>query len=207
VGRLIDLTGQRFGRLIVLEKTIKRKNRNVVWKCLCDCGVIIFVRSDSLKSGITKSCGCFNKDRLKESNYKHGMHKTKIYKIWQTMMQRCYNQNNSAYHNYGGRGIKVCKRWHDFNNFYADLGDPEVGYSLDRIDNNGDYTPENCRWATRKEQARNRRSNKFLKYNGKIICLSEALEENGVKHDVFYHRIRLGWSIEKALTTPIRGNL
>lgn len=155
--RVIDLTGQRLGRLVALEPTEKRNGKgSVVWRCLCDCGNECFINSPDLRKGHTRSCGCL----VKDVNIIHGMSKTLIYKIWKSMNQRCDNPNNTGYKDYGGRGIKVCKRWRSsFENFYADVGDPPEGKSLDRWpDNDGGYEPKNWRWATSSQQKFNRRA-------------------------------------------------
>lgn len=156
----IDLTGQRFGRLVVLEEA-GRKNGKVTWLCQCQCEeeTIIIVHGNSLRKGVTKSCGCFNKERAKEANIRHGQSRSKIHNIWWTMLNRCYNLNSYKYYNYGKRGIKVCERWHKFENFYEDFGKyKEEGKTIDRIDPDGDYEPDNCRWATILEQNRNTRA-------------------------------------------------
>lgn len=146
-GNAKNLTGQRFGRLVAVEATEKRSSGSIVWKCLCDCGKECFVQSCHLKSGATKSCGCL----VLETQTIHGMCYTKIYKIWTSMIQRCDNPKDANYKNYGGRGISVCERWHKFENFYADVGDPPMGMTLDRYpDNDGNYEftngPARQRW-------------------------------------------------------------
>lgn len=149
-----DITGQKFGRLVAIEPIKKSNNSNIVWLCQCKCGNICEIRGDSLRGGDTESCGCLNRER----HTKHGMYGTPVYKILQNILQRCENPKNSAYKYYGGRGIKVCKRWHTFENFYEDVGDPPEGTTFDRWpDNDGDYEPSNWRWATRKEQMDNTR--------------------------------------------------
>ena len=151
--RIVDLAGQRFGRLVVLSLTKKRSGGNTVWKCLCDCGSKTLVSANHLQSGHTKSCGCFQK----EIRIKHGRYHYSEYKIWNTMIQRCENPKHVSYKYYGARGIKVCERWHKFENFYADMGPKPEGKSIDRIDNEGNYEPDNCRWSTRSEQRQNTR--------------------------------------------------
>lgn len=157
-----DLTGNKFGRLTVIERC-ESSNNNGVWLCECECGEKTKVVTNTLTSGHTKSCGCFAKEIVKVINFKHGNSKrsgeTDEYSIWCGMTKRCFNQNASKYADYGGRGITVCDRWKDFNNFLEDMGNrPSKKHSIDRIDVNGNYEPTNCRWATIIEQSRNKRT-------------------------------------------------
>ena len=158
-----NLSGQRFGRLTAL-KPVGIKHHRALWLCHCDCGRNCITRSSSLISGNTQSCGCLKSTLASSIHFRHGRCHSPEYNSWYGMLQRCENPNHSSYDHYGGRGIKVCTRWHKFENFYADMGrKPGPGYSIDRIDNDGDYEPDNCRWATVKEQNMNQRSRKDQK--------------------------------------------
>lgn len=204
MSRVIDLIDQRFTRLEVirLHGTDKRGER--MWECICDCGNMCNVLSSNLRSGHTKSCGCLNRERSRDRKYKHGMYGTGVYSSWQAMIQRCANPNNPFYHRYGGRGIKICDRWLSFENFYADMGDSTSGYQIDRIDNDGDYEPTNCRWSTPKENTRNRSSNIEVTYKGKTQCIAAWEEELGFKHGTLWCRLyHYNWSIDKAMTQPV----
>lgn len=154
--KLIDLSGQRFGRLVVEVRT-GSTNGHPLWLCVCDCGEITQADTSQLRSGNTKSCGCLRKDVSRAACTKHGLYGSKAHAVWRAMMQRCYDKNQWHWKYYGGRGIKVCKRWHKFENFYEDMGDPPLGLTLDRKNNDNGYSKRNCRWSSRKEQANNRR--------------------------------------------------
>lgn len=201
-----DLSGQRFGRLLVLgyAGSVKKKAQ---WLCECDCGQTKIVGRGSLLSGNSQSCGCLHNELLSQQSTTHGLsHSAPEYNSWANMLTRCTNPNYKQYEDYGGRGIKVCERWREFESFYADMGaKPAPEYTLDRIDVDGDYEPSNCRWATPLEQANNARSNIPLTHNGQTMNLTEWAREMGIKKITLYDRIhKLGWSVERALTTPTR---
>jgi len=206
--KFVDLTGLKFNKLTVIKYVGKDKWGNAKWLCRCDCDKTKIVLGLSLKTGNTKSCGCSSSEMISKKITKHGMSNSKTYHVWEAMIQRCTNPKCKAYKNYGERGIKVCRRWSNkkngFENFYADMGNPPKGMSLDRIDNDGDYCAKNCRWATRKEQARNQRKNLLITFNGKTQCLSAWAEEYKIPYDVLYDRIIIKkWPIKRALTTCV----
>ena len=162
--RIKDIIGNRYTRLLVLSRVGMSKWGNVIWRCLCDCGNECDVISGDLSSGHTKSCGCYGREQArkrcieKPKALTHGMRHTPEYRSWAAMKDRCYNKNGSRYQDWGGRGIIICDQWiHSFENFYKDMGPRPKGTSLDRINNDGDYEPKNCRWATPFEQSNNRR--------------------------------------------------
>lgn len=213
MGIIHDLTGKRFERLLVLEHKGANKHGVSIWLCRCDCGNQKIVTSLSLKSGGTKSCGCYRaeamkkgRDSLHASHRTHGRSRTPEHCIWQNMIYRCYTPTCPGYRRYGGRGIKVCRRWKEsFEAFIQDMGPrPSAAHTVNRINNNGHYTPKNCRWATKKEQANNRRNSRPLKYKGQRKNLCEWAEIFGLDKATLHGRLRRGWSVKKALETPPR---
>lgn len=195
MSRFIDLTGQKFGSLTVLYRLHNSCNKyGVSWLCTCDCGNLVEVLSNGLRSGNTKSCGC--------SHAKHGKSDTRLYRIWKNMKTRCYNKNYERYNDYGGRSIKICDEWlNDFQAFYdwAVNNDYKENLTIDRIDNNKGYSPDNCRWATRKQQTRNRRNTMQFAYKGETKSLAEWCEVLNLNYKTINNRIYSGLPIEKAL--------
>jgi len=211
MSKFIDLTGKRFGRLVIIQRVDNNKWRNIRWLCLCDCGNKKIVRIDHLKSGATKSCGCLRIEATKNRNVKNAKHghtrggkPSLTYASWKSINERCANPNNRYYDCYGGRGIKVCERWMKFENFLEDMGEVPERYQIDRIDNNENYCKENCRWATPKQNSRNKRNNRLITHKGKTRCLAEWAEEFSINYRTLQWRLYHDWSIAKALTTPVK---
>lgn len=200
--RFIDLTGQKFGRLTVVSLSLK-DSKGTRWNCRCKCGRMTEVRMSNLKTGNVQSCGCLGRERQLLAATTHGGSYKIEYHSWAGLRDRCENPNNKDYPRYGGRGIKVCKRWLKFENFLDDLGDrPSPKHSIDRVDSNGNYCKENCRWATTKEQGNNRRNNVLLFYQGETKTVTEWSETVGIKMTTIHARLRRGWSVERALSVP-----
>lgn len=204
MSKFTDLTGMSFGRLTVISRA-ENRGAYVMWNCKCSCGNSVVVRTSNLKNGHTKSCGCFHADAASLANTKHGMSSSRLYRIYQHMIGRCTNSNESGYENYGGRGISVCKEWSEsFESFleWAMSNGYDDRLSIDRIDHNGNYCPDNCRWATSKQQANNMRSNRILEYDGESRTLSEWADIYEMPYGLLDSRIFRGWSVEDALMTP-----
>lgn len=200
-----NLAGQRFGRWLVLDEAGRNKANAVLWLCRCDCGTERAVRTHGLRSGKTQSCGCYNRERIVQSSRTHGLSNTPLWNSWRNMISRTTNTKDKNYSYYGGRGISVCAEWREsFEAFVRDMGPShEAGLTLDRINVDGNYEPENCRWATPLEQGRNKRNNRLLTFNGRTMPLSEWAENVGIDHTVIRSRLRIGWPVERALTEPV----
>lgn len=205
---MANLIGIRFGRLVVQYLDHYNHRHVPYWGCLCDCGKQHVVSGTSLTRGYTKSCGCLHDEKSKERATKHGEAHTKLYYVWQSMIKRCEKEKDKSYVNYGARGISVCSEWRDYKKFalWARENGYNIGKSIDRIDNNGNYCPENCRWTNRKQQNNNTRRTIRITYLNQTKTLTEWCKELGLKKDTIYCRIRLyGWTPEKAFTTKIGG--
>lgn len=206
----IDLTGQRFGRLVAKEYVGKSENGCSLWKCMCDCGEEITARTANLRNGNTQSCGCYQRQRARETRLKHDLTNTRLFKVFQSMVERTTNPKAGQYENYGGRGITICDEWlNDFQAFYdwamANGYDPDAPRgecSIDRIDNDKGYSPDNCRWVDQIAQANNRRTNRFIVYLGEKITITQAARKYGLRAEKLRRRIIKGWSVEAAIETP-----
>lgn len=201
-------SGQKFSRLTALSFR-RVRNSNPAWECICDCGKKHTVVEWNLLHGFVKSCGCLNKETSAKNgrnSAKHNMTATKAWSVWKNMHERCNSRNHKSWMYYGGRGIKVCERWKEFIPFFQDMGHPHPGMTLDRINTDGDYSPENCRWATYKQQARNRRSTILITAFGESKSAPDWADDSrcSVILPVLGDRIRNGWNPETAITKPSR---
>lgn len=198
--RIKNLVGQRFGRLLVISFA-GTKHRKALWNCVCDCGNHCEVIGCNLRRGTSTSCGCYRLEFTKENNSTHHMSNTPTWNTYRRMMERCYYPRKDSYPKYGGRGIAVCSRWREsFENFFADMGTRPDDCTLDRIDNDGPYSPENCRWATSIEQMNNRTNNVFVTYEGKTLTATQWSRIVGIPVSTIRSRIRRGWTAEQTLT-------
>jgi hypothetical protein len=197
-----DLTGEQFARLTVVQRTeTQRPYRGQFWLCLCACGGHITTSTNRLRMGGCRSCGCLKAEANKGKRLRHGACNTTEYKIWQGMNSRCSNPRRTCYPEYGGRGIRVCDRWRLFENFLADMGPrPSAAHTIDRQDPNGNYEPDNCRWATDEEQGRTKRRSKVLPYQGQTLTASEWSRIVGIHDNTIRHRMKLGWPAEEILS-------
>lgn len=221
MSKIKNKVGMKFGKLTVLSFK-ERKSGRTYWNCKCECGEKTIARGDKLTSGAKVSCGCVLKQnkmnirlygRRDGGKITHNMSNTRFYDIWKGMKQRCLNVNNKDYSNYGARGITICEKWMTFENFKNDMLENyykhadqygEKDTTIDRIDVDGNYEPDNCRWSTQKVQHHNKTNNKIIKFKGKEYIASDLAREYSLKPVTLFNRLNLGWDIEKALHTPIR---
>ena len=211
--KTVDISNKKFGKLLAVKRCTNMSGKTA-WECKCDCGNITFVTTSNLTCNRIRSCGCLKIKQLLERSTTHNQRHTVLYSVWRGLRQRCNNPKHASYHNYGGRGITVCEEWDkSFQAFYdwsyangystENQKDEKLKLTIDRIDNNGNYEPSNCRWVDRKTQTRNMRTTRFITFNGQNKSVSEWCEIYGIKLHTFNTRIRNGWSIEEALTKPI----
>lgn len=213
---MLDLTGQKFGRLTVISEAatkiafyngLRKKRRR--WLCICECGNKLEVDQGKLRIGHTQSCGCYQKQKAAEAKTTHGYASSKgehpIYHTWRGMMERCFYAKNENYHRYGKRGITVCNRWQTFEKFVADMEPTwSVGMTLERKNNNGNYEPSNCVWIPRSQQGRNTCRNRWIEFQGERLLVSDWGKRLGTTGSVITSRLQLGWTVEEALTTPVK---
>ncbi len=201
------VAGAKFGRLTVLELVREPGKAHLRFRCKCDCGAECCPGKYALIKGITKSCGCLRRELNLTNGIKHGRSRTPEHNAWINMHQRCKNIRHQNYYRYGARGISVCERWGKFESFLADMGPRPAGTSIDRIDNNGNYEPGNCRWASIKQQSRNKRSNVFYEFNGQKRCLIDWIEWLGLPEKAVRQRIEKGIPFEQAIQRPFKNEL
>ena len=202
-----DLTGKRFGRLIVVERGHRDKWRAWYWVCKCDCGKETHSRGTDLLSGVSSSCGCYNIEQARSSNIKHDLSHSRVYRTHASMLQRCYNPKHTSFFRYGGRDITVCDEWKTFENFLK--WSQDNGYTdkltIERIDVNGNYEPSNCIWIPQKDQAKNTTRTNYITLNGETLSISEWEKRTGIKRGTLYSRFYIyKWSEERTLTTPVQ---
>ena len=205
MGKALELTGQRFGKLVAIERCGEDRHGHAKWLCLCDCGKETIAFGSLLKNGNTQSCGCYRLARISS----HNLSKNKLYTEWWGIKTRCFNEKFKHYKDYGGRGITVCDLWkNSFDAFYEYVSRlphfGEDGFTLNRIDNDGNYEPNNVEWADKITQANNKRNNRLLTHNGKTQTVAKWANETGIMSSVIIKRLNLGWSVDKVLSTPVR---
>jgi hypothetical protein len=207
-GVVNNLGGKRFGKLLVKPTVLRKRTKNgsvkLLWLCECSCGNTKYIVSASLTNGLTKSCGCLIREKTSERRFVHGMGRTPTYTSWRAMLERCTNPNSSRYANYGGRGIKVCPQWGaSFTAFLEDMGERPANSTLDRVDNNKGYFKSNCRWVLKGDQAKNTSRTWRIAIKGRVQCLKQWCDELSLDYKRVLGRLRLGWSIQKALDMPL----
>lgn len=203
----LNLLGQKFGRLVVIERAENNKHGQTRWKCKCDCGKFTVVAASDLKNGKIKSCGCLSHELTAKRSTKHGLRYTPNYKRWLHIKDRCLNPHNKDFNRYGGRGIKIYEEWvddfkafHDYVSILPHFG--EKGYSLDRIDNDGNYEPNNLRWATKKQQANNREVKSVIEFNGEKFTLKQIAKKIGIGLSSIHRRIKRGDTMQELFRPP-----
>ena len=203
--RVRDITGQKFGLLTVISLCEERSNAEKArWVCQCDCGNTPVVVGSSLMSGNTRSCGCFQREWVTKANTTHGECGSVEYRAWAQLKSRCLYKSNKRYEDYGGRGITVCERWlNSFENFFEDMGVRPEGLTLDRIENDGNYEPGNCRWADSETQGSNKRNSRLITYGGETLTHAQWGRRLGGGHSFVHNRLRLGWAEEDTVTVPV----
>ncbi|MCL2556369.1 MAG: hypothetical protein FWE03_05085 [Firmicutes bacterium] len=199
-----DLSNKRFGRLVAIEPVAKTNRGEVVWLCRCDCTTEKNILGAVLTRGISNSCGCLQRELTAKRSITHGWSKTRLYKIWRGMLSRCYLLTSNRSKDYGKRGITVSNEWHCFEPFrdWALVNGYDDKLTLERLNNNGNYEPSNCCWATVKQQANNRRTNNIVNYNGKNYTVSELSALAVCSRDTLSLRLKKGWDVESAITYP-----
>ena len=205
---MIDMTGKKYGRLTAIKLDHKDKRNECYWLCKCDCGNTTIVSGYKLRTGHTRSCGCYREEKRGDRHRSHGMTDTKLYTIWRNMKARCHNPKNDMYHRYGARGIKVCDEWRNsFNTFmeWANKAGYSEGLSIERVDIDKGYNPENCRWITKKEQYLNRSDSHLVTAFGKTQTIKEWADESGIAFDTIERRLNAyGWDAERAVSQKPR---
>ncbi len=206
---LIEMVGKRFGRLIVVRRDFTiRKRPDAFWMCKCDCGTVKAINGCRLRDGSTISCRCYIRAKLLEIRTTHGKRSNPMYSVWKAMIRRCSNSDDPSYKNYGGRGIQVCESWKNVETFFADMGTRPEGMTLERVDVDAGYSPENCVWASRSQQGRNRRNNRIVNVFGVRKIMSDWAREMNISVGVLRYRIESGWTISADLSmeSPFRRN-
>lgn len=195
----INLSGLQYGRLTVINRVDGDNSKCV---CSCSCGTIKTYWSSAITGGRTQSCGCLRAD-ISPHNKRHGMAGSPTYKSWQHMIDRCNNNRNPSYKDYGARGITICERWSLFDYFLADMGVKPEGKTIDRIENDGNYCPENCQWSDKTAQANNRRSSRIITHNGESLTLAQFARKFNISIGTLWYRLKSGWSMDRALNERI----